>query len=51
MTMSPGIILVLHTTTYWNVLDKTQGHTDIELNEQGRVEARNLADSLYQLKI
>ena len=41
-----GIILVPHTTTDWNAEDRTQGWTDIELNEQGRAEAEFLAGSL-----
>lgn len=42
----PRILLTRHGETAWNALGKLQGHTDIELNDAGRGQARALADSL-----
>jgi len=40
------ILLVRHGETAWNALGKLQGHTDIELNDVGRGQARALATGL-----
>jgi len=40
------ILLVRHGETAWNALGKLQGHTDIELNDVGRAQARSLAAGL-----
>jgi broad specificity phosphatase PhoE len=40
------ILLARHGETAWNVLGKLQGHTDNELNEVGREQARSLAAGL-----
>jgi probable phosphoglycerate mutase len=40
------ILLTRHGETAWNALGKLQGHTDIELNEAGRGQARALAAEL-----
>jgi probable phosphoglycerate mutase len=37
------ILLVRHGETAWNVAHRLQGHTDIELNDAGRAQARSLA--------
>jgi len=39
-------LLARHGETEWNALGKLQGHTDIELNDAGRAQARSLAVSL-----
>jgi probable phosphoglycerate mutase len=41
-----SILLVRHGETTWNALGKLQGHTDIELNDTGRAQARTLAGGL-----
>ncbi len=45
------IYLVRHGQTDWNIEKKTQGHTNIPLNENGRNQAEILAKSISDLKI
>lgn len=45
------IYLVRHGQTEWNVEKKTQGHTDIPLNEMGRKQARSLSLCISKLGI
>lgn len=45
------IYLVRHGQTDWNVDKKTQGHTDIPLNDKGREQARNLFSSVSKLGV
>lgn len=45
------IYLVRHGQTDWNVERKTQGHTDIPLNENGKNQAHNLSDKISNFKI
>ncbi|MGZ3424358.1 MAG: histidine phosphatase family protein [Polyangiales bacterium] len=40
------LLLVRHGETEWNRQGRFQGHTDIELNEEGRAQARSLAARL-----
>lgn len=40
------ILLARHGETAWNAVGKLQGHTDIELNDAGRAQARALAAEL-----
>jgi len=40
------ILLARHGETAWNAAGRLQGHTDIELNDRGRDQARELADAL-----
>lgn len=37
------ILLARHGETEWNALGRLQGHTDVPLNDRGRVQARELA--------
>jgi broad specificity phosphatase PhoE len=48
---SRRILLARHGETAWNALGRLQGHTDIELNEVGRAQARTLAATVAQLQI
>ncbi|HEY4175203.1 MAG TPA: histidine phosphatase family protein [Kofleriaceae bacterium] len=43
---SRRLLLVRHGQTSWNALGKLQGHTDIELDDIGRAQARALADQV-----
>ncbi|MHB1463281.1 MAG: histidine phosphatase family protein [Armatimonadota bacterium] len=45
------IYLVRHGQTDWNVEKKTQGHTDIPLNDNGREQAKSLSMDISKLKI
>ena len=40
------ILVTRHGQTSWNVLGKIQGQTDIELNETGRIQARETGESI-----
>jgi broad specificity phosphatase PhoE len=42
--------IVRHGQTEWNALGKLQGHTDIPLNESGRLEAQKLQEEFTDLK-
>ena len=44
-------ILIRHAETDWNVENRLQGHTDTEINENGRAQARALAQELLPLGI
>jgi broad specificity phosphatase PhoE len=49
--MSARIVIARHAQTAWNALGKLQGHTDIELDETGREQARALAVALAEHSI
>src|SRR4051812_29193375 len=42
------LFLFRHGQTDWNVQERFQGHIDIPLNDQGRVQARGLVPALRQ---
>lgn len=44
--MTASIVLARHGQTAWNALGRLQGHSDIALDDTGRDQARQLADSL-----
>ncbi|OGG48010.1 hypothetical protein A3D66_03010 [Candidatus Kaiserbacteria bacterium RIFCSPHIGHO2_02_FULL_50_9] len=44
-------ILIRHAETDWNVENRLQGHTDTEINENGKAQARALAEELVPLSI
>ena len=45
------IILLRHGETDWNIVGKSQGWTDIPLNEQGKAQAKELSKEFSQLMI
>jgi alpha-ribazole phosphatase len=45
------LLLVRHGETIWNHVSRYQGHTDVELSDTGREQARLLADRLSTEKI
>lgn len=45
------LILVRHSKSEWNVLGKWTGWTDVDLNEQGRSDAKTTAEALKDIKI
>lgn len=45
------IVIARHGQTAWNALGRLQGHTDIELDEIGREQARSLARSLAGMTV
>lgn len=49
--MSQLFYLIRHGETDWNVLRRLQGHSDIELNTAGRLQAQNLKYRMRQTRI
>lgn len=49
--METTIVLVRHGETEWNRTRRVQGHTDIPLNDEGRRQARALAEELDGEKV
>jgi broad specificity phosphatase PhoE len=45
------VFVTRHGQTNWNILDKVQGHTDIELNEVGRQQAKETGLKIKDEKI
>lgn len=50
-TMKINVFVFRHGETDWNVATRFQGHTDIELNDNGRRQAQELGEKLKQFKI
>ncbi|MBX9924107.1 MAG: histidine phosphatase family protein [Rhabdochlamydiaceae bacterium] len=48
MTQQTTLVLLRHGETFWNALDKAQGHQDIALNEKGLLQAQEVAKHLKQ---
>ena len=46
-----NIIFVRHGQTDWNILKKLQGRVDIQLNDEGRAQAKVARDVLKDEKI
>lgn len=44
------LVLLRHGRTAWNLIDRAQGHTDVELDECGREQARDAALCLASLE-
>ena len=49
--MTSRLVLARHGQTSWNALGRLQGHTDIDLDDIGRDQARALAVQLASSKI
>ncbi len=45
------LILVRHSKSEWNVLGKWTGWTDVDLNEQGRVDAKTTAEAMKDIHL
>ena len=45
------LTLIRHGVTEWNVSGKFQGHTDIVLSEQGRLQAQGFGKHLKKAKV
>ena len=45
------LILVRHGETLWNRENRIQGHTDVELSDDGRMQVKKLALSMEKDKI
>jgi broad specificity phosphatase PhoE len=45
-----SLYIVRHGETNWNVKNLVQGHTDIPLNKNGEIQAKNLAKKLKRIK-
>ena len=45
------LILVRHSKSEWNELGKWTGWTDVDLNEQGRADAKTTAEALKDIQI
>ena len=45
------LLLARHGQTAWNALGKLQGHTDIEIDDTGRAQARALASAIAHARI
>lgn len=44
------LVLLRHGRTAWNLVDRAQGHTDVELDEVGHAQARAAAAELARLR-